>query len=133
MICPNCDGPLTEERSSGFEGYRCEKCGTWYYKCDKCGRAKGENTECVCWVHKIDEALQIVATEICDNLPENWRINLEFEEGCLDIILYDPDEGKEVKFDDEDSETTAAYMILRRINEARKRDGLEPVYDLERY
>lgn len=31
MNCPKCQGELKSERSSGFDGFRCQSCQSWFY------------------------------------------------------------------------------------------------------
>ena len=61
---------------------------------------------------------------ICENLPEDWQIRLDFSDGALSIELLHPDTGDEVVLVDDDIITVQA--IVQRVNHARTSDGLGP-------
>jgi hypothetical protein len=63
-----------------------------------------------------------------EQLPEDWQINLEFQQGLLDVVLIDP-KGELVEVTDPDEENAPVHsMIRRRIDHARRADGLGPAF-----
>lgn len=74
--------------------------------------------------------------EICgdtESLPEDWKIILTFGDGCLDVELLDP-KGELLNVpdpDDEEGPDMTRRMIRRRINFARRSDGLQHAFDLD--
>lgn len=60
---------------------------------------------------------------VCDNLPEDWRIDIRLERGCADVLLFDPN-GRQVVKPFEDDEPNIKTMVIRRVAYARTKDGL---------
>lgn len=64
-----------------------------------------------------------VFNRVCRDLPEDWQIDIVLTEGCMGVDLTDPD-GNLVEFCDDD--LSPDQMIIKRLNYARKQDGLGP-------
>lgn len=67
-----------------------------------------------------------VFNQVCRDLPEGWQIDIELTEGCMGIVLTDP-EGREVEMCDDD--LSAEQMVIQRLNFARRSDGLQDSTD----
>jgi hypothetical protein len=76
--------------------------------------------------HEIDKAMDLMCNELCEKLPQDWMISIDFEEGGLAIKLINP-EGEDVAVEDDDM--PVSQMIMMRVNLARQTDGLAPAYD----
>lgn len=61
---------------------------------------------------------------VCEELPEDWRLQLTLSYGECGILLLDPESGICDDFCDDD--LTVAEMLRNRVNHARKSDGLQP-------
>jgi hypothetical protein len=75
---------------------------------------------------KSNEVSTDIATLICENLPEDWEIQLVYRRGEMEVALYDPD-CELVDMADLDIEQTVDQMVRARINHARETDGLCPI------
>jgi len=62
---------------------------------------------------------------VCENLPEDWEIELKMRKGEADINLVSPD-GDDVEICDDDSSFVRCFMD--RIDHAREADGLQPLF-----
>lgn len=61
---------------------------------------------------------------VCENLPEDWQLNVKLRRGEAWFELIHP-EGNAVEMCDDD--LTEDEMIVARVNHARKCDGLQPI------
>lgn len=81
------------------------------------------------WYEKLlkehDDAIDLLCRTSEHELPVDWDLQLLFQQGELEINLIDP-WGNLVEFTDDDCELTAAQMIVRRVDFARRADGLQP-------
>ena len=64
--------------------------------------------------------------DICENLPEDWEIEISGMSGEASVELVDPD-GKRVDMDDDANDYLMHRMVHARINKARESDGLGPI------
>ncbi len=62
---------------------------------------------------------------VCENLPEDWRIELRMSRGEISLELYDPD-GDEIDMPHKDDESVVE-MAYRYVNNARVADRLSPI------
>ena len=70
--------------------------------------------------------LSDVLAYVCDNLPEDWRLDVRMENDAGSVDLTNPD-GDDVEFCDDD--LTLVQMIVRRVSYARQSDGLQATDD----
>ncbi|MBA3483375.1 MAG: hypothetical protein H0T51_16320 [Pirellulales bacterium] len=64
--------------------------------------------------------------DVCENLPEDWEVEIILRRGEADFNLIDP-EGDEAKVCDDDH--NSVEMIHARVDHARFSDGLQPHFD----
>jgi hypothetical protein len=62
--------------------------------------------------------------DACENLPDDWEIELTMRRGEAGCRLIDPD-GEEAEYEDDD--LNLHRMVQERINKARGSDGLGPI------
>lgn len=62
---------------------------------------------------------------VCRDLPEDWRLVIDLEEGGASVELINPEGDVVNKFADDDG--TLADMVWERVNYARNQDELTSV------
>lgn len=64
--------------------------------------------------------IEELANKVCEELPDRWQLNIEMENGCGSVCLYDP-LGSYVNC--EDSDATVEANVLEALAFAKRNEG----------